>query len=518
MKGTIKQKIIAGVLITILLLITALYFYNRYNIIRYVEPYIFFGGSFAVSIVIVIALFSNQSTAEKEVTRKNTGQYGNAEYLSEEEILKQFEEVKINQEYYDKPGFVMMSNLKKNKMWVDTSDRDVLLKALPGSGKTLCVISPTLLYNAMVKDENKASLLITDSKDENYNLTANILKKEGYNVKVFNFRETFKSDNYNMLFGVSKKLHEYKTATTREEQIENLAEAESQAKLIAASIVQTEGVQETGSSKYFNDSARGLITAFILLVCYYGDESQANVTNVITLLVDLNKTAGNPDNPYEVVEKKFSQLINALKEKQTNLDLIQRIEISAGTTLSAENKVAGNIFSSSLAAFQEVLDIAMEQVLCATDTDFKVESFINEPTAIYIIIPDEKPTRHFVAGLIYYNVTAELINYAETKCNGKLSRTVLIIQDEFGNAPKIADFDKRKTAIRSRGCRSLLILQSESQLEKVYGEKIADIINNTSQIKITSSLAPSNIKEAKAISEGIGTYTASSYTTNKVFN
>ncbi len=119
-----------------------------------------------------------------------------------------------------------------------------------------------------------------------------------------------------------------------------------------------------------------------------------------------------------------------------------------------------------------------------SSSDFVPDDLAAKPTALFLKIPDEKTTRHNLAGIFVLNLYKQLIKVASSNADLSLPRNVYYILDEFGNMPKIENFDKMITVGRSRKIWFNMIVQSYSQLNNVYGDKVADIIKGNCGIKM----------------------------------
>lgn len=137
-----------------------------------------------------------------------------------------------------------------------------------------------------------------------------------------------------------------------------------------------------------------------------------------------------------------------------------------------------------------------------SDNDIDLNNFDEQPTALFIKIPDEKENRHFLVTLLITQLYKVLVNKArlnyrngETK-DEELKRNVYVIMDEFGNLPKFQSIDKIITVGRSRHIFMLPIIQDYGQLDNKYGKELAGIIRSNCNIKIfIGSTDPNTIKE-----------------------
>lgn len=100
------------------------------------------------------------------------------------------------------------------------------------------------------------------------------------------------------------------------------------------------------------------------------------------------------------------------------------------------------------------------------------------PTAIFLIIPDEKTSYHKLVSL-FIKQSYETLIYNAQNINGSKIRVNYIL-DEFSSLPTIHDFPAMITAARSRNIRFNLFVQSKHQLDLKYGEESNTIRANCS--------------------------------------
>ena len=98
-----------------------------------------------------------------------------------------------------------------------------------------------------------------------------------------------------------------------------------------------------------------------------------------------------------------------------------------------------------------------------------------EKRAVFLVVPDEKTTYHFLAALFISQCYESLLENAEQN-NGKLPVRVNFIMEEFCNMPRLSDLGPMLTAARSRNIRFHLVVQSYSQMVDKYGYSISKTI------------------------------------------
>lgn len=110
-----------------------------------------------------------------------------------------------------------------------------------------------------------------------------------------------------------------------------------------------------------------------------------------------------------------------------------------------------------------------------TETTFDLKSIGVKKTALFLVVPDEKTTFHFLATLFIDQCYEMLLEQAE-EYNGVLPIRVNFILEEFCNMPRLGDIVPMLTAARSRNIRFHLVIQSYEQMVDKYGEHISKTI------------------------------------------
>ena len=105
-----------------------------------------------------------------------------------------------------------------------------------------------------------------------------------------------------------------------------------------------------------------------------------------------------------------------------------------------------------------------------------LQALADKKNTIYLVIPDENKSYHFVASLFLEQLYEVLIEKAQSEAELKLPIRMNFLIDEFANIPKIGNMDVMITAARSRNIRFHLIVQGMKQLEQKYPDGVADTI------------------------------------------
>ncbi len=168
--------------------------------------------------------------------------------------------------------------------------------------------------------------------------------------------------------------------------------------------------------------------------------------------------------------------------------------------------IMASVISTALSRLNVFLDTEMEQVLCF-DSPIDAETFASQKCAIFLIVPEEDTTKHFMASLTIQNLARELFSLADEN-HGKLKKRVVFFCDELGTMPPF-DILPLFSAGRSRRLTMVPIIQSIAQLEKNYGKEGAEIIQDNVQDTIFGGFAP-NSQTAEVLSKALGNRTVMS--------
>lgn len=84
----------------------------------------------------------------------------------------------------------------------------------------------------------------------------------------------------------------------------------------------------------------------------------------------------------------------------------------AGAALTAADQAMASVMSTVLSKLNAFLDSELEQVICR-DNPIDAERFASSKCAIFVVIPEEDPTKNFIASLMIQNLSRELFSVAD---------------------------------------------------------------------------------------------------------
>ena len=88
------------------------------------------------------------------------------------------------------------------------------------------------------------------------------------------------------------------------------------------------------------------------------------------------------------------------------------------------------------------------------------------------------PALNCVINLFYGHAFKELFEFAEDRPDGKLPVPVHLLADDFATGCPVPLFDEYISIFREKQISVTLLIQSESQLQALYGDRAVTIINN----------------------------------------
>ena len=196
-------------------------------------------------------------------------------------------------------------------------------------------------------------------------------------------------------------------------------------------------------------------------------------------------------NVYHNITKYCSEDTTKLREYLLEgRDEFSKVKGLVNTVLITSDKTLTSYLSEVNSYMQQLADDGILSLTSENDLD--IINMDEEANAVFIIVPDERFTRHRFVTLFITQMYKELVEKANLNLRRKeegidtaiLKRNTYFVLDEFGNLPKFDNIEGMVTVARSRGIRFLFVLQSFSQLTAKYGRDIGDIIKTNCNGKI----------------------------------
>lgn len=325
---------------------------------------------------------------------------------------------------------------------IATSQLHALIVGTTGSGKTTGFVDQNI--SILAKSKGKPSLVISDPKKELYEKHANHLTKEGYKISVLDLREPYSSERWNPMnvlirrirlvkdleynlefrdgkyYGAGEVFLSHRDARARVQELKDEIYEN------AMDLVYTICPVQNKDQPTWEEGARNLIFGFVLVMCE--DCIKGKLEEKQLLLF----------NVYHNITKYCSEDTTALKEfLLEGRDEFSKVRGLVNTVLITSDKTLTSYLSEVNAYMQQLADDGILSLTSENDLD--IVNMDEQPNAVFIIVPDERFTRHRFVTLFITQMYKELVEKAnlnlrrEQKDTAILKRNAYFILDEFGN-------------------------------------------------------------------------------------
>lgn len=385
-------------------------------------------------------------------------------WATDSEIKNAASFVDLFEQTYPAAGLPLISDGKR--AYVDNEDNHSLIFGTTGSKKTRLFCMPML--NMFIRAGE--SFVATDPKGELYQRSAGFARKNGYKVTVLNFRDIGNGDTWNPL-AMPYKLY-------------NCGKKEKAVSILNDFVATISADQRAKTAdSFWPEMASSYALANLLLLMECATEKEANVQSLAALC-----TGDSVEMLKDLSEKMSKETIAGMNYKNV---------------LTSPEKTLNSILVS-LYAMIRIFSTQKELCKMLSNNSIDIASFGRQKTAVFLIIPDEKTTYHFLITTFIKQAYEQLISEAQNHPANMLPVRVNFVMDEFCNLPKIPDMPSMISAARSRNMRFFLIVQSLHQLKGKYGEDADTIKGNcTNWVFLTSR----ELDLLNEISSLCGTYT-----------
>ncbi|MDD3040634.1 VirD4-like conjugal transfer protein, CD1115 family [Bacteroides sp.] len=317
---------------------------------------------------------------------------------------------------------------------------NILICGGSGAGKTFYEVKPNLMQMP-----HNCSFICTDPKGEIVRSCGQMLKNNGYNVKVINLLDMEKSDCYNPFSYIREETDVVKLITN---------------------LISNTTPKGANPSDPFWEKAEGMFLQAIFYYVWLEEKpSKRNFETVLKLLGEAEVTEqGKPsrlDVRMKFLEEQSPLGTNHPAVKQYNKcmrgagDTVRSIIISANSRLAfLENR--------------QVLRLLSKDELNLADIGIGVNGDGETKTAVFCVIPDSDKSYNFIIGMLYTQIFQELYYQADFNCGGRLPIHVTLMLDEFANVALPDDFCSLLSTMRSREISSIIIIQNFAQLKALF--------------------------------------------------
>lgn len=351
---------------------------------------------------------------------------------------------------------------------------NVLVIGGSGSGKSRFYVKPNIM-------QLNTSYVVTDPKGELLRSCGRLLKKAGYEIRVFNLIDMSHSNNYNPFNYIYDKDGNINKTYVM--------------KMVNCLMKNTKQEGASGGDQFWDDSTKALTLAiaFYLLekkTDENGNSLDRNFSTVMKMmwLAEISEQDENHRSPLDDMmdelraENPHSMAVSFYADfKKAPAETAKSILISAAVRFAAFN-------------LPEVADL--------THTDnIHLDTLGDRKTALFIIIPSSDATFNFLAAMMYTQLFDTLYDTANFKHGGRLPVHVRCLLDEFANVGTIPDFDKLLATMRSMEISANIIIQNLAQLKKMYDKSWEILTGNCDSLLFLGGQEATTLE---AISKSLG--------------
>lgn len=322
-------------------------------------------------------------------------------------------------------------------------NNNILVCGSSGCGKTMSISEPRFL------ETKKSSLIATVTKRRIVNKYIPLFSKRGYDILDLNFVNPSQS---NCAYDPLKYVSSYADIT-----------------FLAKSIVKSDPQKSksTAADPYWDEAATSLLSAEIAYVLMA--EDNPTFADVLQLHDELTikEYGGTLDTS---LDRKFDMLARsnpscfAVSCWKSFKNLPIR---TAGCVYGALNTTIDTIFSPEL------------RKMMKEKKKISFDDISNRKTVLFVTTSAVNPSLHCFINMFYAQAFKQLFEFAESRPDGVLPIPVHVLCDDFATGSRVMNFAEYISIFREKGISVTLLLQSESQLEGMYGaDDATTIINN----------------------------------------
>ena len=370
--------------------------------------------------------FGGSGQDPRGFTVSREGTYGTASWMGEKEL----KEVLAVGSLSTVEGILLgKRNGKAVCLPADTRlNRHIAVFGASGTGKSRGFIRPAL-FNIIQRGE---SAIITDSKGELYADTAELFRRHGYEVKVFNLVNPEHGDSWNCMSDLGGDT-------------------------LLAQVLTNVIIGNTSSGK----------------TDHFWDNGEGNLLKALILYVDLDPTRSpeekNLPAVYEMLIRHSAAQLTALFER---LPLDHPARGPYRLFSQASDTVRSGIVLGLGTRLQVLQNEAVARILRRSDIDLTAPG--KKKCATFVVLSDQEATMAFLSSLFFSFLFIKLTRFADSTPEMRCPVPVNLILDEFNNIGKLggaadgSDFARTLSVVRSRAIYVTLAVQSLGQLQNRY--------------------------------------------------
>lgn len=368
---------------------------------------------------------------DRGFTRSKNGTYGTAGWMNDKE-MKSVLEVSSPA----KAEGVILGQKNSSVICLPENtrlNRHIAVFGASGTMKSRGFVRP-YIFQAIKRGE---SLIITDPKSELYQDTAELFRRHGYTVKVFNLVTPQFGDSWNCMAGLNGDT-------------------------LMAQILTDVIISNTGSDR----------------ADHFWDNGEGNLLKALILYVDQDSSREASEKNLPAVYRLLTQCSEQqLSAKFDRLPMSHPAKAPYNLFAQASDTVRAGIILGLGTRLQVLQNEAVQLITRHSEIDLTLPG--REKCAYFVILSDQEGSLEFLSSLFFSCLFIQLVRYADATKEGRCNVPVTFCLDEFNNVGVIPDIARKLSTIRSRSINVCMIVQNLSQLKNRYPNELwAELLGN----------------------------------------
>ena len=341
-------------------------------------------------------------------------------------------------------------------------NNNVVVVGGSGTGKTMSITEPRLL------ETYHSSMIVTVTKRRIVEKYKEVFRRRGYVVRDLNF---IKPEESTVAYDPLQLVDSYEDIT-----------------FVASSIVKANPRKDkTTADPYWDDAAISLHCAEIAYTI---------LTNPDPSYVDVLDLHDRMD-----FEECGGQIVTSLDDEFERLEKIDPkcFAVSCWKTFrKLPVKTASCVYSTLNTVLDTIFTPDLRKMI-AMPRKVDFESLASRKTVLFVSTSAVNPALHCFVNIFYAQAFKTLFEYAESRPDGKLPIPVNVLCDDFATGCRVLNFPEYISIFREKAISVTLLIQSESQLESMYGSyDSTTILNNADSYIYLGGL---DLQTGRSISE-----------------
>lgn len=321
---------------------------------------------------------------------------------------------------------------------------NVLVVGGSGAGKTRFYAKPNIMQCA-------TSYVCLDPKGELVSSTGQMLKENGYDVKVIDLINMEKSFCYNPFVYL-------KTDNDIQRLVTNIFK-------------NTTPKGSQSQDPFWDQAAMMLLLALVFYLHYEAPPDEQNFPMVMDM-IRAGEVHEEDDQYQSALDVLFARL-EMRNPEHVALKYYRNYRSGSGKTLK----------SIQITLISRLEKFNLESLANIVQSDeMELETLGEKKTAIFAVIPDNDSSFNFIIGMLYTQLFQQLYYQADVVHGGRLPVHVHFILDEFANVALPDEFDKLLSTMRSREISVSIIIQNMAQLKALFEKQWESIVGNCDEL------------------------------------